>query len=96
MDINIINIILGLIKKKKRYILRTSVRYHPVLARSSPLIMSTSLSWHPYLFSFLHQCLCVCVEVRIAEMWKPLEVSQLERRGGGENREVLPFSFIIL
>lgn len=44
-----------------RYILRTSVRYHPVLARSSPLIMSTSLSWHPYLFSFLHQCLCVCV-----------------------------------
>jgi len=29
---------------------------------------------------FIFLCVCVCV-------WKPLEVSQLERRGGGENRK---------
>lgn len=74
------------------YILRTSVRCHPVLARSSPLIIFISAS----LFISFFALVCVCVEVRLAEMWKPLEVSPLERRGGGENREVLPFSFIIL
>lgn len=49
-----------------------------------------------FIFFFASVPVCVCVEVRLVEMWKPLEVSQLERRGGGENREVLPFSFIIL
>lgn len=85
-------------KKKKKML-------HTKDFRSLPSSLGEKLtSYHVYIFIlaslfiffFASVPVCVCVEVRIAEMWKPLEVSQLERRGGGENREVLPFSFIIL